>query len=62
MTDLQKVKLLLRKKKLQKPKKRGGNKLPKTFYCEICDKHYTKENKYYHYETNIHKYNLDNNK
>ena len=62
MSDLIKVKKLLRKKKLQKPKIKKGNKIPKTFYCETCDKHYTRENKYYHYETNLHKNNLDNNK
>ncbi len=62
MTDLKKVKLLLRKKKLQKPKIKKGNKIPKTFYCESCDRHYTRENKYYHYDTKFHKYNVDNNK
>ncbi len=62
MNNLEKAKLLLRKKQLQKPKKRGGNKLPKTFYCETCDKNYTEPNKYYHYETYFHKYNLVNNK
>jgi len=62
MSDLIKVKKLLRKKKLQKPKIKKSNKIPKTFYCETCDKHYTRENKYYHYETNLHKNNLDNNK
>jgi len=62
MNNLEKVKFMLRKKKLQKPKKIKKSKLPKTFYCETCDKHYTRENKYYHYESNLHKNNLDNNK
>jgi hypothetical protein len=62
MNNLEKVKFMLRKKKLQKPKKIKKSKLPKTFYCETCDKHYTRENKYYHYESNFHKNNLDNNK
>jgi len=62
MTDLQKVKLLLRKKKLQKPKIPKIPKRPKTFYCDVCNRHYTKENKMYHYETKKHKNNLVNNK
>jgi len=62
MNNLEKVKFMLRKKKLQKSKIKKNHKNPKTFYCETCDRHYTIQNKYYHYDTNFHKYNVDNNK
>ena len=62
MTDIKKIQKLLKEKKKNKPKIYKGNKLPKTFYCETCDRHYTKNNKQFHYESNLHKNNLGNNK
>ena len=46
------------KKQYKKNKPKTTNSHKKTWYCIICDKHYTTENKYYHFDTIIHHDNL----
>ena len=62
MADIKKIKRILSKKKKNKPKITKIPKRPKPFYCKVCDRHYTRENEIYHYDTKKHKNNLVINK